>query len=105
MLAANVSIVDEGPTHAYILQQCQHHVDEARDGVLYGSWYLLFVNAAGKSQERVVLLTQHAVFRVNLDFNKAVVNHVTRLPISDIEKVAVGPGVATRSPEALPPLR
>ena len=91
MLAANPSIADEGPTSAYLLQQCERHLDAAKDGLLLGSWRLTFVNAAGKEQERVVLLTQHAVHRVNIDFKSATVDHITRLPIADIEKVVIGP--------------
>ena len=80
----------ESAVAAFMQQAAERVLDEA-DGVLLGSWHLTFVNHAGHEQDRMVLLTQRTLVRVNADFGKGIVNHATKLPLDCIESVTVGP--------------
>jgi hypothetical protein len=86
-------LADEGPSAAFHAQQCERLVDVATDGAVLGSWRLTFVNNRGARQDRVILLTQHCVLRINFNFATGKANHTTKLPIKDVEKVVIGPMV------------
>eukprot|EP00322_Chrysochromulina_rotalis_P016714 CAMPEP_0115848278 /NCGR_PEP_ID=MMETSP0287-20121206/10838_1 /TAXON_ID=412157 /ORGANISM="Chrysochromulina rotalis, Strain UIO044" /LENGTH=222 /DNA_ID=CAMNT_0003302183 /DNA_START=10 /DNA_END=678 /DNA_ORIENTATION=- len=85
------SLGAESAVSAFLLQSAERAVDKSTDGEVIGSWHLTFVNHAGVQQDRLVLLSERALFRVNVDFKKGCVNHSTRLPLDAIESVTAGP--------------
>ena len=90
-MLSTAHLADEGAPAAFLQQEAERHVDEAIDGLIVGSWRLLFINDRGAQQERILLLCQHSVLRVNIDFSTAKVRRVTRLPLRDMERVVAGP--------------
>ena len=85
------SIGAESAPANFVLQQCKQSMDVMTDGALLGSWRLTFINHRGMPQDRIMLLTEHSILRCNVNFAAGVVNHATRLPMSEIESVVVGP--------------
>ena len=85
-----MSIGSLGAPSAFLLQNCERCVDQEIDGVMLGSWHLTFINHRGAQQDRIVLLNERSLLRVNVDFERCTVNHATRLPLEHIESVSVG---------------
>ena len=85
-----MSIGTLGAPSAFLLQNCERCVDQEIDGVMLGSWHLTFINHRGAQQDRIVLLNECSLLRVNVDFERCTVNHATRLPLEHIESVSVG---------------
>lgn len=85
------SFADENSVSAFLQQECERKCVEQKDGLVLGSWRLVFINGHGAQQERLILLTQHSVLRINLSFETGAIRHATRMPIQDIERVEIGP--------------
>ena len=91
------SLASESATAAFLVQECTQLVDKSE--TVLGSWRLIFINARGSQQDRIILLTNMAVWRFNIDFKTAAIKRVTRLSVDDMEEVAVGP-LAIQGPKA-----
>lgn len=60
------------------------------DGAVLGVWLLTFINHWNLEQERLVVLTEHALYRVKYNFLKQLVEKSTRLRLADVETVTLG---------------
>ncbi|KAG8462329.1 hypothetical protein KFE25_012149 [Diacronema lutheri] len=60
------------------------------DGAMLGIWLLTFVNHWNFEQERLVVLTEHALLRIKYNFLAQRVEKYTRLRLAAIESITLG---------------
>eukprot|EP01006_Ploeotia_vitrea_P039392 TRINITY_DN66345_c2_g2_i1.p1 TRINITY_DN66345_c2_g2~~TRINITY_DN66345_c2_g2_i1.p1 ORF type:complete len:461 (-),score=285.97 TRINITY_DN66345_c2_g2_i1:155-1537(-) len=70
---------------------CAQYCIEDEDEILLRGYVVIAHNVAGKEQERVLLVTKNALYRVEFDFAKCIVKHYVRYEWDDIHHVAYGP--------------
>lgn len=72
-----------GPLYSKaVVRSVQHCVPQGE--VLRGGWPIISLNEFGVEQERILLVTNLALYRVKFDFKKTCITRFRRLAITDV---------------------
>ena len=73
-----------------VLEECRSQLVSSEEGTVVG-WVVVSINKWGQEQERVVLLSEKAWYRVKYHFEDAAVLRWERTPLEHIVSIEVGP--------------